>query len=95
MLVPRANELTKVDGCQARLETLLEGTDERAKSDRLLRVAGDGLGPDANARAMLRVEIRSTASRLFCRDAMAQMRMPPEGGRFDGGSGSFGCGGRI
>ena len=45
MLVPRANELTEVDGCQARLETLLEGTEEIAKSDRLLRVAGDGLSP--------------------------------------------------
>ena len=80
-----------------RPEVLLESTDERAKSDRLLRelLGMVWVQPDANARAVLRVEIRSTASRLFCWDAMAQMRMPPEGGRFDGGSGSFGCGGRI
>ena len=79
-----------------RLEELLEGTDEMVEANRLRELLGMvWVQPDANAGAVLRVEIRNTASRLFCWDAMAQMRMPPEGGRFDGGSGSFGCGGRI
>ena len=57
-----------------RPEVLLESTDERAKSDRLLRelLGMVWVQPDANARAVLRVEIRSTAPRLFCWDAMVQ-----------------------
>ena len=65
-----------------RLEELLEGTDEMVEANRLRELLGMvWVQPDANAGAVLRVEIRSTAPRLFCRDRPgANANGPAEGG---------------
>lgn len=71
VVLPSAEELTAIYGSQvARLEELLAGTVELVEANELLRklLSTVVVCSDASARNGLRVEIRSSAARLFLAD---------------------------